>query len=152
MIRCATEKDFPRLVELGRQMHAEGSYASMPFDPNVLTATLAKVREVGFICVHESDGRVDGVMVAVMAPSWFGPGKTASDLALFVEPQARGGTAAYRLVEAFVRWATHHGVHAMYLGITTAVHPEQTGRLFEKLGFARVGGIYMRKDDHVHRT
>jgi GNAT superfamily N-acetyltransferase len=145
MLRCATEADFPRLVELGRAMHAEGSYASMPFDPEVLTRTLAFVRKSGFICVNEAAGHIDAVMVAVISPSWFGPGQTVSDLALFVEPAARGGTVAYRLIEAFVRWAESKKVHAMYLGVTTGVHPEQTGRLYERLGFQPVGGLYMRK-------
>jgi GNAT superfamily N-acetyltransferase len=145
MLRCATQADFPRLVELGRAMHDESSYASMPFDPAVLTNTLAFVREKGFICVNEKDGHIDAVMVAVLSPSWFGPGLTASDLALYVEPAARGGTAAYRLIEAFIRWAESKGVHAMYLGVTTGVHPEQTGRLYERLGFRPVGGFYMRK-------
>lgn len=152
MIRIAKESDFPRLVELGRAMHAEGTYSALPFDPAVLLKSLAMVREKHFICVHEIEGHVDGVMVAVIAPSWFGPGRTASDLALFVEPAARGGTAAFRLIEAFVRWATAQKVDGMYLGVTTGVHPEQTGRLYERLGFSPVGGFYMRTENHVHRS
>lgn len=153
MLRCATEADFDRLIELGAAMHAESpSYRHMPFDGVVLRNTLGFVRENGFICVNDVDGRINGVMVAVISPSWFGSGKTASDLALFIEPAARGGSLAYRLIERFIHWSDANNVNAQYLGITTNVHPERTGALFERLGFEPVGGLYMRKGSHVHRS
>lgn len=153
MIRLATEADFPRLIELGRAMHAESPmYRDLPFDDEVLRGTLDYVLKNGFLCVHERNGHVDGVMVAVISPSWFGPGKTASDLALFVEPTARGGVIACQLIERFNAWADAGGVHAQYLGTTTMVDPEKVRRLFEHKEFVRVGDIFIRKGSHVHRS
>lgn len=149
MIRPAMEADLEALVELGRQMHAESWYAHMPFDDAVLRLTLQKILQVGFAYVHERpslvDGeanKVDGGMIGLLCPSWFGPGYYAADLSIFVTANARGGLTAYRLVDAFIDWAKRNGAMEVNLGISTNVQPDLLGGLYERIGFTRVGGIY----------
>lgn len=145
MIRAAVPNDIERLVELGRQLHAESWFAHMPFDPAVLAATIARVLEVGFAYVHERDGTIDGGMLGMLAPSWFGAGSIAGDLTLFVQQNRRGGIACYRLVEAFIAWAGARGALEVSLGISTGVKPAMLGKLYERIGFTYVGGQYKMK-------
>lgn len=150
-IRPALEADLDRMVELGRQMHAESWYSHMPFDPAILRRTIAHLIQVGFAWVHESAGEVDGGMIGLMAPSWFGPGYIACDLAVFVTQDKRGGLAAYRLAEAFIQWAGKRGVLEINLAISTNVLPERLGALYQRMGFTKVGGVYKLRMHDVHR-
>jgi GNAT superfamily N-acetyltransferase len=153
MIRAATHADLPRLLELGRLMHAESHYARLMFDADTVQQTLEMVLEKGFLFVHECDGRINAGMAAVITRSWFGPALIATDLALFVEPAARGGMAAPRLVKRYMEWAESSGADDVQLGVTTGVHAEKTGAFFERMGFYSVGGFYKKRaNGHVYRA
>lgn len=143
MIRPATENDFDALIRLGRMMHAESWYHYLPFNEEKLRGLFAYLMEHGFIRVHESsEGEIDGGFVGLLTEPWFGNGRIASDLALFILPARRGGTIAFKLLRAFVAWAGERQVDEVTLGISTGVRVEETERLYEHLGFTRVGGLF----------
>lgn len=146
MIRPATEHDLDALIRLGRMMHAESWYHYLPFNEEKLRGLFAYLLEHGFIRVHESsDGEIDGGFVGMLTEPWFGNGCIASDLGLFILPSKRGGTTAFRLLQAFVNWAIERRADEATLGISTGVHVEETERLYLYLGFARVGGLFKRR-------
>jgi GNAT superfamily N-acetyltransferase len=65
----------------------------------------------------------------------------SGDFALFMAPEFRGSSTAYRFVKEYVEWAKGKGVEDknIGLGISTGVHTEATKRLYEKNGFEVTG-------------
>jgi len=146
MIRIATEADIPRLVEIGHAMHEESpSFHHLDYDEAKVALTLRHCMTHGVVLVHyPKDGVIDGGFVGLLVERWFGKDEMFTDLALFLLPSARGGLAAARLIRAAVAWCRDRGMRAsdVQLGVSTGVHPEQTGALYERLNFERFGGLY----------
>ncbi len=142
MIRPAIPDDVPRLVELGRLMHAESErFARLRFDGQILAHTLRVAIAEHFAMVVEREGHVIGGMVALLTPHWFSPDLTACDLALFIDPEHRGGLAAARLLVHYERWSKARGSAMTLFGVMTGVHVEQTVALAEQLGWRRAGVV-----------
>lgn len=143
MIRTATPADIPRMVELGRVMHAESqSHRRLAFSAERLAASLDFAIAQGFAMVAEdSAGRIVGGMAAIAAPHYFSEDLQSCDLALFIEPECRGGIAAARLIRAYGDWAEARGVRQPLMGITTGVNAEITEALCERLGWRRIGVV-----------
>lgn len=142
MIRQATIEDIPRLIELGRMMHAESRYAALDYAPQKVDALLQRLIADGFMVVAQSGERVVGGFAGMISEHWFSHDLIAADLALFIEPDARGGMTAPRLVRAFRDWARGRGAKLIHAGITTGVHEEETARLYEALGGRKCGELY----------
>lgn len=145
MVRDATLADIPAMVALGTIMHAESRYSFMPYDGEKVAITLKTLIGAGFVRVHERDGEIDGGMVGYMSEAWFSRAKVAAELALFVTPGKRGGMAAWYLLSEFSAWAENQGAQEITLAITTGVKVEETGRMYQRLGFEQVGGVFKRR-------
>jgi len=142
VIRPATSADIPRMVELGRVMHGESPvFCRLTFDAEKLAATIASTiaSPAGFARVSEHDGVVIGGMVAMVSPHWFSPDLVACDLALFIDPEYRGGMSAVRLISAYTAWAKGHGAALIQIVVMTGVNVDKTEALLHRLGWHRSG-------------
>ena len=109
IIRPATEADIPKVHELSAGIFFESTYAS------VCEYSVEKVDQVirtilanpdrWFLHLAESDGTIIGMYAGFLTEYYFSQDLMACDLALFVEPDKRGGRAAIRLIRAFEEWA-----------------------------------------------
>jgi len=145
MIRPANDEDLPALTALGRRMHDESPrWSRLSFDAARAHATLAMLldNEDGLLLVAEHEGAIAGGIAAMCAPHWSSRDRVAFDLGLFLAPEARGGMDAVRLVRAYREWARGRGAVHITLGISTGVHAEQTGHLYERMGFTCCGQNY----------
>lgn len=145
MIRSATKADLPQLVELGRVMHAEArrlkKFVYVPGRVYVTLSTLID-SEDGFLQVVESEGEIIGGLAAYIEPHWFSTDRMACDLALFIRPDKRGGTATARLVKAYKAWGKEKGALITQFGIGTGVHLASTSALLEHLDFKPSGFLF----------
>lgn len=148
MIRAATIDDIPRMLELGRAMHAESRYAVLPWNAGKVSHLIGWLIDApdGLALVAERDGEVIGGFLGSVSEHYFTDARVASDYALFVEPGKRGGIAAARLLEAFTIWARAQDATLTQVGVTTGVNVEATARLFEAAGFAPVGQLFEFKE------
>lgn len=143
MIRPATHADIPRLVELGQMLHGMSSYASLQFDAEKVAELLGSLIDgAGVVFVSERGGVVTGGLAGGISEHWFSRDRVAFDHSIFVDPQARNGVTASKLVLAFVEWAKHRGAREVRLGITTGLHVEQTARFYRWLGFEDAGQLF----------
>ncbi|MBA5203088.1 GNAT family N-acetyltransferase [Pectobacterium aroidearum] len=144
MIRQATKEDIPELVLLGMRMHQESSYRKLSFDAEKCAALADQLiaSTYGAVLVAEIDGQIIGWMAGGIAPFWFSHDRMAFEYGVFIDAEYRGGSAGYRLVKEFVRWAKEHGAVEIRMGITTGVHEERTGELYQRLGLQRTGLLY----------
>lgn len=145
MIRNATVGDIPALIELGTRMYLESRYAeTSPFDEQKCTDLAKQLinAEFGVVLVVEESGQLVGWVAGGIGEQYFSHERMAFEYGVFIAAEHRGGTAGYRLVKAFIDWANNHGARVINMGITTGVHEERTGELYQRLGLARTGSLY----------
>jgi GNAT superfamily N-acetyltransferase len=140
-VRHATPDDIDRLIDLGAAMHAESpQFSPYPFLPDRLRTSLETVlaMPMGCILVAEQGGDLVGGFVALAGHHYACGFIQACDLAWFVCPAHRGGSAGMRLVRAYLNWAKSIGAEAS-IGLNTGVEPERTGQLLAALGAHQSG-------------
>lgn len=144
MIRNAEEKDLDRLIELGKQMHAESKYAIYNFDDektrNYFWGCI--LHEDGILLVVERDGVIVGGFVGWVSDQYFGQDKVAVDLALFVQQDKRGAMAGAMLIKRYIEIAKEKGAAQIVISNSTGVDKDRVGKLYEKLGMEHVGFVY----------
>ena len=145
MIRVATHEDIPRIIELGRVLHAESSYSTIPYKEDKVEATMLNVIATGVIFVAEHDGEVVGGIAGGIAEHWFSTERTAFDYSFFIHPEFRNGAIAIRLMTAFFEWAKLLGAKTIRMGITTGIHVERTAKLYRAMGFHEVGQLFQKE-------
>jgi len=103
-IRDASPFDIPVLLDMLRQYRSQ---TPLPFlgeadDAVHITRLLTGVMAgKGLVLVSEADG-VNGMLVAGIAPSLWAPDKLVmTEWAYWVNPEARGTSAGYRLLRAY---------------------------------------------------
>ena len=147
MIRQIEERDIPALVELGAEMHAESSFADVPFDRQL-------VENMAWHCLHnadwfgavaEHDGRIVGMFVGNAGPFYFSTTQAGFDKVWYVTPECRRSIHGVRLLQAFLRWCGARELIFVRIGVSTGVNPAGTDRLMQRLGFTAVGGNYSLK-------
>lgn len=141
-VRLATLADIDQLIELGRQMSQESPrFSRLGYVPGKVRQVLEFLIEHpdGLVLAGEIDGRVLGVLVATCSEHFFSHDRVASELVVFVAPQARGGQLVVRMVKAFEAWAKDRGAREITMGISTEVNAERTAALYERLGFPVTG-------------
>lgn len=144
MIRNATEKDLDRMVELGKNMHAESKYSVYNFDAEKLRNYLFTCiwHDEGIALIAEHDGEIVGGFVGWAHEQYFGHDKVAVDLALFVDPDKRGAMAGAMLIKKFIEVAKEKGAAQIVISNSTGVDKERVGKLYEKMGMEHVGYVY----------
>ena len=93
----------------------------------------------------ERDGVVVGLLLGYVTTFSFGDDKLAQDIVLFIEPTARGGVGALRMIERYVAWAQEKGCVEVQLGESSGANPELVDKLFTHAGFKQIGQLYRRR-------
>ncbi len=142
-MRLATPADIPAIIELGRTMHNESTFAGMNYDPARVKATLTELidRSQYVVVAIDESSQVIGGLVGMCTQSWFGNDMVANDLALFVHPDWRKSIAAEQLVLMFVHWAKLAGAKQIRPGVTTG--DDRAEKLYQRMGFTRCGASFV---------
>lgn len=142
-IRKAEHRDLEEALILGWEMHQESRYKSMDFNLEKVAQffQMAMFSNEYLFLVAEKNSRVVGGFIGYAMPHWCSDDLVAGDFALYVAPEFRGTTTAFRMIRRYVKWAKDKGVSEEFigLGITTGVHTDATQRLYEKSGFELTG-------------
>lgn len=142
-IRPARFDDIPALVSLGEQMHAESPrFSRFAFAPEKCAEFARGLIESpqGFVFVAETGSEIIGLFAGFKTEHFFSFDRMASDVAVFVLPAHRGGSAFLRLLRAFeAAVAEGEDKLEIILGISTEVHTAQTAELYAKLGYSSIG-------------
>lgn len=146
MIRTYTHEDVKALGEMARDMMQESPrFRDMPLSPDKFYDVLSDsifFPDSHLCLVVEREGEIVGSLYGVISEYYFNTQKMACEYWLYVKPEFRGKLIAERLIKAYVAWAKRSDVKEIQLGVSTGVHPEETSRLYEKLGFNRIGNIH----------
>lgn len=137
------------VLNMARDMWAESTYReqadfcdSKCIDIGQMLGTETGRSMFALFLAWSDAGMPIGFVIGYISPHFFSTTYYAQDMALYVRPDWRGTSAAYRLLNAFKEWAVDSGAAVIRLGITTGVKEQATGRLYERMGFSRAGTIY----------
>lgn len=145
-VEVATPDDAPRLAALGWEMHQESSYRDQPYDEaKVRTLMMRLIGGAGVVFVVRRDGQIVGGIAGGVTENWFNDERIAFEYGLFIEPAARHGITAMRIVLAFCKWCEIKGARRVRVGITTGVQVEGTAALYRMCGFVD-DGVFLTKE------
>ncbi len=144
--RPAEFYDVPDILNLGEQMVAE---APLLQDKPFARARAEKVVEEciyygGCFLVEDQHGFLVGMGLGTIIEDFWVDRKVFVDYAIYVVPSARRGRLAFRIIAALEEWAVNEGAEAMFLGISTGIQDERTGRLYQRLGYQFCGVNYSK--------
>ena len=146
VIRRATEDDLADLVWAACDMVNE-SPAWEAFDPEAMRRTLGMIFKgggVAFVAELPKRSRLAGTVVAFISTRPFSGEKFVADLGVYVAPEHRGSGLASQLVRVLEAWAREEGAVEVQLGISSQIHAERTGKLYERLGYQQTGLVFTK--------
>ena len=134
------------ILHLCLTMQKEGDFSVVPFDVEQTAKSVVNYvinNDNGFgILAYTDDGKAVGMLCGSITPYVFSLGGVASDFAWYVLPEYRGSRSALKMLNMFTDWSRKQGASELYMGVTTNIAAERTGKLLQKRGFDHVGGNY----------
>jgi GNAT superfamily N-acetyltransferase len=146
-IRNATEADVDTIVKMARHFIAFAPHAAVAeYDDEDLANAARACMQHGLLIVAEQDNEIIGMLLGIVSGLWFAPRTLwASELAWWVEPAARGGTAGIRLVTAFQNWALKQGAKVVAMSSLHLDHDTRVGNVLERMGFEQSEHTYIKR-------
>lgn len=143
--RGATDADLPRLVEMGHAMHGESRHHRSVFIPEKFAGYVQQLIPQGFTFVAEKEGQVVGAFIGGVAENFFDDELFSYDLLTYVTPEHRNGMLGVMLIRRYINLAQAMGIKPWntHIGVSAGIATERTERLYEALGFIRIGGGYV---------
>lgn len=134
LIRQAKQTDIDTITVLANKMVQDTVFTNIKRDR--IEKILSVPTAVGFVAESEE---VIGFICGALHQQFFTQQKFASDMALYVEPKYRGGSAAFRLVKAFENWAKEKGASHIWLGQSVGQNMDDTAKFYLRLGYSMAG-------------
>jgi N-acetylglutamate synthase-like GNAT family acetyltransferase len=134
LIRPAKQTDVDTITVLANKMVDNTVFTNI--SKSRIEKILSVPTAVGFVA---EDKEIVGFICGAFHQQFFTQQKFASDMALYVEPKYRGGSAAFRLVKAFENWAKEKGASHIWLGQSVGQNIDATTKFYERLGYDMVG-------------
>ena len=122
------------MVDLAETFFDQTAYkkAGMEFDKDKLLTVGEMAIDHGLTFVDED---MRGMIVMLITSPPFSSDPLAVDLAFYVKEECRGGTLAYRLIQAMMREAEAQGIKLVSMMNLDSVTPDTAAKFYEKLGF-----------------
>ncbi len=106
MIRQANKFDIKAIINLLKQYKESAPLDVLKYanDEEYITKLLSELLAgSGIIFLAEKDNVIIGMLIAIIMPNIWNPkAQQCSEVAYWVDPEFRGGTAAYRLIQAYM--------------------------------------------------
>lgn len=150
--RYAHAYDLPRVIKMSEAAHAESPrYLRAPFNRAKVDALAESYLAGGPLIVLVADRRqpdmetqLAGYLFGLVTPHYFSDALTASSVSLYVSPEHRGSSAAYRLLQHFEQIARVRGATEVVLGGSSGLFISETTRLYHKLGYTDLGPMTVK--------
>lgn len=146
-VRLAKKEDLPVLLRMAKNFFQASPYRGMKFDREKTKKMFEGVIEgslhdaVVLVSIHLE--KVTGMIIGMANQPAFSSNKIATELAWWVEPDARGSRGSLLLYAAYEDWAKRIGcshVHGAYL---PGVSPDLDG-FYKKRGYFQVESSYIK--------
>lgn len=146
MIRQATRADVPAIVDMAMRFYAVSGYERIaPIAKESAAGIVLVCIDAGVMLVAErEDGSIAGMVCLHIEPYLFNIDTTiAQEIAWWIEPDARGGMLAARLLKAAEAAAREAGASVLRMGV---LHdsPPQAAALYERMGYSPSDRAYLK--------
>lgn len=143
MVEPATLLDIPRIVQLGQLLHETSTYRAIPFNPEKVGRLMATLIDgAGVVFVTRREGQIVGGIAGGVTAHWFSDELHGFEYSFFIEPGARHGITALRLIRALEHWCKARGAKSLRMGITTGINETGTGNFYRHVGFEQAGTLF----------
>jgi len=95
------------------------------------------------IFVLEKDGEIVGMLAGLITAHLFSDVTMATELAMFITKEHRGGMAFARLIKAYEQWAKDMGVNLAYLCDMEGV--QNLEKAYNRFGFYKLETAYCKE-------
>lgn len=147
MVRIIEEKDISSLVKMGAAFAAYAPYDAA-YSPIKAETTLRYLLDTGsgaaFIDEDDS-GAIRGFIIGAVVPIWYAEVILAVEMALWVQPEARGVRIAKELEEAFRGWAKDQGADYVTMSDLRIAGSYPFRLFFERAGYEEVERALIRR-------
>ena len=142
MIREATLRDIPALVEFLKPFHEEGEHKDISINPKFVTTNLKMMLSSPMhkIWVVVKDGDICASLGVVSTEFWFSKRHYATNLFLCANDKGKG-TAGF-LLKKFKKWVDSRPIIKDASLITGGDNSERIELLYKAVGFTRSGGYF----------
>jgi len=141
----AEPMDLPVIAEMGMAMAAESpKFRQLGYDPEKAEDVFERLMVNDSLWVAIVEGEVVGAIGGVVTPYWWGSASYGLDMFNYLMPEHRGGLLGARLVRTLEAWAAEQGAQEMIMGVSSGIHPERTGELYQRLGYEQTAVAYSK--------
>lgn len=145
-----TYEDTAAVVEMAYEFAAEASDTEEVVSDNVLKSCidirLSDRTNVNLFIVYKYDLPV-GFLVGTCFDLWYNTRKCAEQKLWFVRKAHRHTIAPKLLIDAYEAWALSLGASRIYTGCANPRYAATISRTLHKLGYANVGGTFVKEFD-----
>lgn len=144
MIRRATLADVDAIVAMGICFQATTTYAQhLRTTPETLTQLAVSIigNPEAVIFLAETDAGIVGMIAATLYTHIMSGERIGTEICWWMNPDARGGRTAWRLVRAAEQWAIDGGAVVFQMMAPT----EKVGRFYETLDYELIERHYMKR-------
>jgi GNAT superfamily N-acetyltransferase len=121
----------------------ESRFRDFDYDENKLVKLFASPRCL--VMLKIVDDQAVGFFVGVVQQHWFGNDLAGYDLAMYLEPEHRGGMTAVRFIKRFEDWCRDQGVKTINLGSSAEIATDTARKLYTGLGYKECGFLSHRE-------
>lgn len=146
-IRFAEPADTDAIMALGQLMMEESRFNGYDFNPDktrkLITSML--IRQPTTDCIllaQKSDGTLVGMLAGCVHEFFFCDGSMVQDRVYYVLPKHRGGSAGFKLILAFRRWAESKKVNELCINMSVAIDIPRFNKYMTHLGFSCCGSNF----------
>lgn len=145
-IRFAALEDIPALLDMGEAMVAESRFSAYGLNRDksalMLTNMIGHPPQSTILLAERSNDEVVGMLAGYVVDFFFCDALVAQDRFFYVKPDARGSSAAIKLLLAFRRWAETRKVHELNINMSVAIEMQRFNKMMAKLGFRCSGSNF----------
>ena len=145
IVRAATVDDVPRIVEMASRFYAQTHYAQIvPLADESAAGLALLLIEQGVVLVAEHEGEAVGMVALFLEPFLFNVSRmVATELAWWVDPEARTTGAGQALLEAIEPACRERGVHLVRM-MTLEGSPAHAAALYARRGYSPTEHAYTK--------
>lgn len=139
-----------RIHALAGELLEQSVYAGIKMDDQRFKTTVAALigsKNGAVFVIVDDDNQPQGFLLGIIDELFFSRSRYATDLAMYVSKPYR--IWAPFMVKRFIRWAKSKPLVAeVTLGVSAGIgDTDRIGKLYRRLGFQPVGGIYVMRTD-----
>lgn len=147
MIRDLTHDDLPQLLELAREMHRTGVYATYPMDEARVAFILTRLIEVpeALSIGYEIKGELVGAFFGEIVQDLWIDVQVAVDHAFYVREADRGSRSGIMLLRAFEKWAHENAADVLRPVVYAGVDNQTVSNVLQRMGYELAGTVHKKE-------